>query len=549
MNYIVIGGAWPYANGPLHIGHISGLLNGDILARYHRLKGDKVLYVSGSDCHGTPITLKSIAQNESPEAISESNHQAILQGFNELDFSYDCYGTTKEAIHYENAQKFFEALDANGHVYERISPQHYCPVCEQFLADRYIIATCPNCGATAKGDECDFCNNPINLETLKDGICAICNTATQHLDNKNLYFKLSDFQNTINQLIDQHTADWRANAIQLTKRYLDEGLRDRAYSRDLDWGIPLTKEGYTRKTIYIWLENVLGYNSMVRKWSAEHNEDPNHYLKTSPQLKTYYVHAKDNIPFHTIILPALLEGAKDNYALPDQIISNEYLTLEGQKISTSRDWALWVNDLTKRYDSDSLRHYLTFNSPEKKDANFTFQDFIHTHNSDLVGQLGNLVNRTLVFVNKYFYGQILRSKPNPKCDPDLSHYYKNIGSLIENGHIKDSYRLIFKLIHEANGIFNDKAPWLTRTTHPDQCIETLLSISHLILNIANLLQPFLPKTSKAIFASYQVARPREWLPISEPSIVTPVADLKLLFQKIPKEQIDIERAQLAASLL
>lgn len=544
MSYILIGGAWPYANGPLHIGHIAGLLNGDILARYHRQKGDQVLYVSGSDCHGTPITLKAKALDESPALVSERHHKEIVEAFDALNFSYDAYGTTKEAIHYENAKSYFTKLDRQGLVFEQEVPQHFCNDCRQFLADRYIIATCPHCGATSRGDECEVCNKPINLQTLEDPTCAICNNTLELLPNKNLYFKLSSVSEGLSKLLEEKGHTWRQNSINLTKRYIDEGVRDRAYSRDLEWGIPIPKEGYQHKTIYIWLENVLGYSSMVKKWCHRHGEDPDLYLKASDNLKSYYVHAKDNIPFHTLILPGILLGANDNDALPDQIVSNEYLTLEGKKISTSSGWALWVNDLIKKYEPESLRHYLTFNAAEKKDTNFTFEDFIYTHNSDLVGQLGNLVNRTLAFINKYLDGRLPLSPAPNYIVHNLQDDYDTIANLIEEGHIKDAYRIVFDRIKYANVLFDKEKPWVTRTEDPIQCQKSLLEICYLIANIANLLSPFLPETSSKIQSLIQIEPTSKWAVVELNQTIKPAVKLGLLFERIPIEQIAQERESL-----
>lgn len=544
MKYILIGGAWPYANGPLHIGHIAGLLNGDILARYHRLKGNAVLYVSGSDCHGTPITLKAKATGQTPKGIAEANHRLIASAFEALDFSYDEYGLTTEPEHYDNAQNFFRALDANGYVFEKETLQHYCNNCERFLADRYIIATCPNCGAQARGEECDTCNAPIDTSKLLKANCAICEAETELRLNHNLYLRLSAFQEVVDQLNKQSADQWRANAVSLTERYTKEGLLDRAYSRDLEWGIPVPKQGYENKTLYIWTENVLGYSTQVRKWCKKHSENPEHWLKASDDLTSYYVHAKDNIPFHTIILPSLLYGANPDYAQPDYIVSNEYLTLEGQKISTSSGWAIWVDDLLKRYQKDSIRHYLTIQAPEKKDSNFTFKDFIYTHNSDLVGQLGNLVNRTLAFISKYFEGHIEVAKDDTYEFPNLSRTFELVGRGINDGHIKDSYQEIFNLVREANVVFDREQPWLTRASDVGACQITLLRITGYILNIATLLLPFLPSTSKQIFDLCQVEPVSEWLPYTPPASLAIKAELSLLFERIPVEQIENERQRL-----
>lgn len=363
MRQILIGGAWPYANGSLHIGHIAGLLPGDVLARYHRAIGDKVYFVSGSDCHGTPIAIRAKQENKTPQEVSDFYHREFAECFERLGFSYDAYIKTSANEHKNFVKDFHRKL-----------------------------------------------------------------------------------QSELESLVESHP-EWRKNAIAFTKRYINEGLRDRALTRDLEWGISVPKEGYENKTIYIWAENVLGYLSASR---GAVGENANAFSKLwGEDAKHYYVHGKDNIPFHTIILPALLLGNGEAWHLPDQIVSSEYLTLEDRKISTSQNYAIWVKDLLDNYEADSIRYFFIANGPEKKDADFSWREYVHSHNSELLGAYGNFVNRTLAFIEKYCDSVVPQGSNNLELDNQINSLYIAVGKLIENGYFKDAINEIFDFIRNT----------------------------------------------------------------------------------------------------
>lgn len=331
---ILIGGAWPYANGSLHIGHIAGLLPGDVLARYHRACKDKVYFVSGSDCHGTPVAIRAKSENKTPRQVSDHYHEEFVDAFNRLGFTYDLYTKTSSIEHKTFVQEFHRRLYESEYVYEKETPQAFCDSCNTFLADRFVTGICPSCGAPARGDQCDACGTVLDPESLKDPICAVCKTPISFKNSKHLYIAITKLEKELRRLVDTSTS-WRKNAISFTNKYLDEGLRDRALTRDLEWGISVPKEGYENKTIYILAENVLGYLSAAKVVADQRGESFDELF--GADSKHYYVHGKDNIPFHTIILPALLIANGKGYHLPDQIVSSEYLTLEGRKISTSQN--------------------------------------------------------------------------------------------------------------------------------------------------------------------------------------------------------------------
>ncbi len=512
---ILIGGAWPYANGSLHIGHIAGLLPGDVLARYHRACKDKVYFVSGSDCHGTPVAIRAKSEGRSPKEVSDHYHEEFTDCFKRLGFSYDLYTKTSSDEHKSFVQDFHRKLYESQYVYEKESPQAYCECCNTFLADRFVTGTCPKCGEAARGDQCDICGTVLDPESLKDPICAVCKNPVTFRNSKHLYIAISKLEKELKSLVD-NGSKWRKNAISFTNRYIDEGLRDRALTRDLEWGIPVPKEGYENKTIYIWAENVLGYLSAAKVVADKRGESFEQLFGEG--AKHYYVHGKDNIPFHSIILPALLIANGSGYHLPDQIVSSEYLTLEGRKISTSQNYAIWVKDLLDHYDPDSLRYYFLANGPEKKDADFSWTEYVNNHNGEILGAYGNFINRSLAFINKYFDGKVpeagtLESNApegrtteegassttiDIEWDERLKELYKTTGDRIENGNFKDAIEGIFEVVRRANKYFDEKEPWKTRTTDIDSCKDTLYQCVQIIANLSVLLAPFLPFSSEKV---------------------------------------------------
>jgi methionyl-tRNA synthetase len=350
---ILIGGAWPYANGSLHIGHIAALLPADVLARYHRAIGDDVYFVSGSDCHGTPVAIRAKQENKSPQEISDFYHDEFCQCFDKLGFSYDVYTKTSSDEHKTFVKDFHAKMYEGEFVYESDEPQAYCEYCKTVLVDRLVIGKCPICGDNARGDQCDSCGSVLEPKSIKEPKCSVCGEIPRFKETKHLFVAVSKLEYKLKDFINHHPK-WRKNAIAFSNRYINEGLRDRAITRELDWGIDVPQIGYEDKKIYIWAENVLGYLS-ASKVEAEKRGESFQEL-WGDNSKHYYVHGKDNIPFHTIILPSLLIANGESWHLPDEIISSEYLTLEGRKISTSQNYAIWIKDIVDRYNPDSLRN-------------------------------------------------------------------------------------------------------------------------------------------------------------------------------------------------
>ncbi|UNL83101.1 methionine--tRNA ligase [Priestia koreensis] len=539
---VFIGGAWPYANGSLHLGHIASLLSGDILARYYRMKGEKVLYVSGSDCNGTPITIRAKQEGVAPKEIADRYHKEFYECFSKLGFSYDCYTRTDTQNHHHVVQLIFNELIQNGWIYKKETEQAYCYTCEQFLPDRYVEGICPHCGQAARGDQCEACSAILDPVDLLHKTCKVCGDHPTVRETEHFYFALSQLQEQIEKYVKESTG-WRDNAIRLTKRYLSEGLQDRAASRDLPIGVPVPVKGYEEKKVYVWIEAVVGYYSASVEWGTKHQKSYETFWEKD--VTSYYVHGKDNIPFHTIIWPALLLGMNGD-ALPTHIVSNEYLTLEKKKLSTSKNWAVWVPDMIERYDPDSIRYFLTINAPENRDTDFSWREFILSHNGELLGAYGNLVNRTLKFVEKYYEGFL----PNGELDLSISQLvstlYQTVGEGIEKTAFKRSLEEIFQGIRAVNKYFDEQKPWLQRQEDPQAGYKTIRTCVYSIVNFAQLLAPFLPFSSTKIQTLLGIEE-WQWLPISISE--TTIQGIEPLFERIDVKQIEEELDRLAKQSL
>lgn len=538
MRNILIGGAWPYADGSLHIGHIAGLLPGDVLARYHRAIGDNVYFVSGSDCHGTPVALRARQEKKTPREISDFYHEEFAECFDKLGFSYDLYTKTSSEEHKKFVREFHKKLYESGYVYEKEAPQAYCEGCASFLAERFVLGKCPKCGSDTRGDQCDACGAVLEPENLSEPVCAVCKKPISFRDSKHLYIAVTKLRDKLKGLVDAHP-NWRKNAIAFTNKYIDEGLRDRALTRDLEWGIKVPKDGYENKTIYIWAENVLGYLSASK--AAAEAKGADFYELWGKDTVHYYVHGKDNIPFHTIILPSLLFANGGNWHLPDRIVSSEYLTLEGRKISTSQNYAIWVKELLDNYEADSIRYFFLANGPEKKDADFSWREFVHSHNGELLGAYGNFVNRSLTFITKYFDGTMPDGTDDTSVISRIDELFVFAGRQIENGFFKDAIAEIFDFVRNANKFFDSEQPWITRNNDEKACKNTLYQCVQIIANLAVLLSPFLPFSSEKVCKWLGINN--KWERKTVPSGYS-LPEVEILFQRIDKNVIETETEKL-----
>ncbi len=496
---IFIGGAWPYANYYLHVGHLAALLPGDIIAKYYRENNDNVIYVSGSDCHGTPITERAKKEGIKPEEIATHYHQEFAKTFAALGFEYDKYSATMDEHHKKLVQEYFLRLLNNGYIYEKEEPQDYCQHCQTFLSDREIVGVCPHCGGKSTGDQCEECLATLNSNEVLDKHCKTCGEKTTMKNNKHLYFKLTHFKDVLQNLINNNKDTWRKNALGEAQKFIDMGLVDRACTRELDWGIEVPVEGYEDKRIYVWIEAVLGYLTVGKEVAEEKGIDFDTFMnKDNKNLRTYYVHGKDNIPFHTTIYPALVEGLELSYRLPDYIISSAYVNLNDEKMSKSKGNLITANELLEIFDRDTLRFYFTFNGPETKDTNCSVEEIIQCHNKFLVGILGNFVNRNLSFIMKKFEGNIKEGTIDENIKELTKKEYITIGNYIEKGELKNALNSLIDYISIGNKYYDEKQPWNQVKENIEEFNNTTYTCVYMMVNMANLMAPFMNDTAKKI---------------------------------------------------
>lgn len=536
---IFIGGAWPYANGSLHIGHIAALLPGDVIARYYRLKKDNVLYVSGSDCHGTPISIRAKKEGVEAKDIANKYHSEFKKCFEKLNFSYDYYTRTDDEFHKTEVQKIINLLYEKGLIYEKEVEQIYCENCKEFLPDRYVEGKCPKCSSVARGDQCDNCGALLEPLELSERKCKLCGEQPTIRKNKQLYFALSKFENIIRNNMEKSKEYWKVNSVNNTERYLKEGLCDRAISRDLSLGVDIPIKGFENKKVYVWIDAVLGYLTASKKWSIENNKQYKEFW--NEKTISYYIHGKDNIPFHTIILPALISGIGYR-KLPERIISSEYVTLEGKKISTSNNYAVWITDIVEKYNSDSLRYFFIINGPEKRDTDFSWREYVNSNNGELLGAYGNLVNRTLVFIKKYFDNIVPNGTIDENIKGNIKDLYENIGKNIEFGNLKNALEDIFNFIRNMNKYFDENQPWKTIQLDINKCKNTIYNLIYTIVNLANLLIPFLPESSYKIMNWLGIEN-NTWNSIEIQNGIL-IGDFEILFERLDKKVIDDEKNKL-----
>ncbi len=501
---IFIGVAWPYANGPLHMGHIAGCyLGADIFARYNRMRGRRVLMVSGSDSHGTPITVRADQEGVTPEDVLNRFHPQFMESWDKLGISFDLFTSTHTGNHQAVVQDIFLDLLQKGYIYEANMLLAYCIQCSRFLPDRYVEGTCPHCQNTrARGDQCDLCGRTLDPQELIAPICTLCSGTPDFRESLHFFLKLSAFQDDLLDWIGQQS-HWRANVSNSSRSFLHSGLKDRAITRDLTWGVPIPLDGYQDKRIYVWFEAVIGYLSAAIEWAGE-SEDSNAWLDfwTDKDTKSYYFIGKDNIPFHSIIWPAIIMAYGHDLNLPYDVPANEFLSLESRKFSTSQNWALWVPDYLENYDPDPLRYMLTMNMPETGDSDFSWSEFIRRNNDELVSTYGNLVNRILSFTYRNFEGLVPEPNELDSTDEDLLAASEIVLTAVtqnlESVRIRQSLNLIFGLAQDTNRYLDAKAPWKAIKTDKAAAGTTLWVGINVLNRLKIMLSPFLPFTCQRL---------------------------------------------------
>ena len=544
--------ALPYANGPVHIGHLAGVyVPADIYVRYLRMKGEEVLYVCGSDEHGVPITIKARQQGCTPQDIVDKYHAIIDESFKGLGINFDVYGRTSSDIHTETSSEFFSRLYESGKFITKESEQYYDPEAGTFLADRYIVGTCPKCGAEgAYGDQCEKCGSTLSPEELINPKSKLSGAEPIKKKTTHWYLPLQDYEQWLREWILEGHKEWRPNVYGQVKSWLDGGLQPRAVTRDLDWGVPVPLEGAEGKVLYVWFDAPIGYISNTRQILPDTWEK---WWK-SPDTKLVHFIGKDNIVFHCIVFPAMLKAYGDGYVLPENVPANEFLNLEGDKISTSRNWAVWAHEYLRDFPGkqDVLRYVLTANAPETKDNDFSWKDFQQRNNSELVAIFGNFVNRAVVLTHKYFGGRVPALGELQDVDREvLAELPVLRGSMernLDNYHFREALKDAMSIARAGNKYISDTEPWKVAKTDMGRT-ATILNISlQICANLAIAFEPFTPFAAARL--REMIDSPLDWNLLGSTDILPEghvIREAELLFAKIEDEAIQTQLDRLAAN--
>ena len=545
--------ALPYANGPVHIGHLAGCyLPADIYVRYLRSIGSDVKFICGSDEHGVPITIKAKKEGITPQQVVDKYHKIMGDAFNEFGISFDIYSRTTNKTHHQTASDFFKTLYDKGGFTEQITEQYYDEEAKQFLADRYITGTCPKCAnPNAYGDQCEKCGSSLNATDLIDAKSTLSGSKPVLKQTKNWFLPLDKLQPKIKEYIDSHS-NWKPNVYGQCKSWIEsgDGLQPRAMTRDLDWGVKVPIAGAEGKVLYVWFDAPIGYISATKELLPNTWKD---YWQNKESRLIHFI-GKDNIVFHCIIFPAMLMEHGE-FILPDNVPANEFLNLEGDKISTSRNWAVWLHEYLHEFkgQQDVLRYTLCSNAPEAKDNDFTWKDFQTKNNSELVAILGNFVNRTVVLTHKFYNGKVPQAEKFSKEDmivlEELSKFPNKISEPLEHFKFREALTELMNLARLGNKYLADTEPWKLIKTDEER-VKTIMNIAlQITTNLAILSEPFLPFTSKKLFASLNI-NPLTWLFAKKTNNLPTnhvIAKEELLFAKIEDEQIQIQLAKLENS--
>ncbi len=553
---IFIGVAWPYANGPLHLGHLAGCyLAADIFARYHRMRGNQVLMVSGSDTHGTPITIRADQEGITPAEVVDRYHADFLETWQRLGISFDLFTHTNTDNHQTVVHDVFISLREKGYIYTDNMLLAYCSGCVRFLPDRYVEGVCPHCSyERARGDQCDLCGHTLDPQDLNNPVCTLCGGVPEFRESEHFFLKLSAFQEPLLEWI-RKQPHWRSNVSNQTRSFLKGGLKDRAITRDLTWGVPIPLEGYEGKRIYVWFEAVIGYLSAAVEWAASSGQPASwEDFWKDPKSRSYYFIGKDNIPFHSIIWPAMIMGYGNGLNLPYDVPANEFLSLENRKFSTSQNWAVWAPDYLDRYEPDPLRYLLSINMPETGDADFSWAEFVRRNNEELVATYGNLVNRVLSFTYRNFEGETPRAGELDEVDRNVLAAARvsldDVGNSLEHTRFKAAIGQAFGLAQEANRYLDAKAPW--RAIREDRAdAANTLNVSLQVLNCLKVaLAPFLPFSSQKLHEYLGFDGPVEGEPWEYEALVgavkggNPLRQPAPLYTKLDPEVVDMETRRL-----
>ena len=545
--------ALPYTNGPIHIGHLAGVyVPADIYARYLRLCGKEVLFVCGSDEHGVAISMKAKKEGVSPKEIIDKYHKIIRDSFDSFGISLDYYGRTSSDIHRETAQAFFRTMHDKGCFETITSEQLYDAKEDQFLADRYVIGTCPKCNhPEAYGDQCESCGSSLNATDLIEPKSALSGETPSLKSTTHWYLPLDRYETFLREwIVEGHQKDWKPNVLGQVKSWLDDGLKPRAVTRDLSWGIPVPVKGGDQKVLYVWFDAPIGYVSATKEWAALNNTDWKPFWQDKDTQLIHFI-GKDNIVFHCIIFPAVLQSMED-YILPENVPANEFLNLEGRKLSTSKNWAVWLHEYLVDFPGkeDVLRYVLTANAPETKDNDFTWNDFQTRNNSELVAIFGNFINRVMVLMHKYYDGIVPQANQLEEVDKEvlvkLAAAPDTIANLLEQYKFRAASQEMLQLARMGNKYLADEEPWKQIKINPERVATIMSTALQVAASLATLSAPFLPHTAAKLSAMMQLP-PADWNSVKELPLIIHGHKLEkpsLLFDKIEDESIQLQQEKL-----
>ena len=550
--------ALPYTNGPIHIGHLAGVyVPADIYSRYLRAQKKDVAFICGSDEHGVAISIRAKKEGVSPKEIIDKYDKMIRKSFDQLGISFDNYSRTSAPIHHETASDIFSKMQAAGQFVEEVTEQLYDPEAKQYLADRFVTGTCPKCNHTeAYGDQCEQCGSSLNATELINPKSTLSGAEPILKETKHWFLPLDQYEDFMKEwVIEGHKDDWKPNVYGQVKSWVDEGLRPRAVTRDLDWGIPVPVEGADGKVLYVWFDAPIGYISSTKEWAAKNKKDWEPYWKDEETSLVHFI-GKDNIVFHFIIFPCILKAAGD-YILPENVPANEFLNLEGNKISTSKNWAVWLHEYLEEFpgQEDVLRYVLTANAPETKDNDFTWKDFQARNNNELVAIFGNFINRVSVLTQKYYDGSVPARKNETPEDKETLDKMKAfpaiIGESIERFRFREASQELMNLARLGNKYLADQEPWKLIKVDPER-VETIMNIAlQIAATLATVSEPFLPHSAQKLRAILNITNPTEWNAIATTENLLVAGHLigsqELLFAKVEDSNIQAQLDKLEAT--
>lgn len=542
----MITAALPYANGPVHIGHLAGVyIPADVYARFQRRLGKDVAFICGSDEHGIPITIRAKKEGVTPQDIVDKYHEIIKKSFADLGISFDEYSRTTSKKHYETSQDFFKVLYEKGKFTEEVSEQYFDEQAGEFLADRYIVGTCPNCGnENAYGDQCEKCGSTLSPSELINPKSMLSGNVPILKETKNWYLPLNEYEDFLNEwIIEGHKDDWKPNVYGQVKSWLNDGLKPRAMTRDLNWGVPVPLPNAEGKVLYVWFDAPIGYISFTKEWAEKNGKDWKDYWQNENSDLVHFI-GKDNIVFHCIIFPSMMKAHGD-YIMPENVPAFEFLNLENDKISTSRNWAVWAHEYVEDFpgQQDVLRYALLSSAPETKDNNFTWKDFQTKNNSELVGIFGNFINRVAVLIHKYYDGVVPQGDINSPELQEISKSAKEISGFLENYEFRNSLTALMNLARFGNQYLQTEEPWKTIKDNPEKAAHSLFVGAQIAVALAQLCEPFMPFSSEKLLNMFNVEK-KDWNTIENQSVLIEtghkINESSLLFSKIEDDVIEAQ---------